>query len=126
MKKTIVVFVFFILSISGFAQDKTLPYTLEDRERLIRVESKTENLEDKVENLEKKVDAGFARVDAGFSDLKQQINTLFGACIGLIGVLLVIIFWDRRAAMQPQTEAMRAMQAKLDALQKELTAKGIL
>jgi tetrahydromethanopterin S-methyltransferase subunit G len=123
MKKAVIVCTLCILSISGFGQDKTLPYTLEDRERLIR-------MGDKVENLEKKVDAGFARADAkmdtGFSDIKQQINTLFGTCIGLIGILLVIIFWDRRSAMQPQTEAMRIMQAKLDALKKELTAKGII
>jgi cytochrome b subunit of formate dehydrogenase len=112
VKKISVIFILFMSSIAGFAQDKTLPYTLDDRERLIRLEGKTENLEKKL--------------DAGFSDLKQQINILFGACMALIIALIGFIFWDRRTAMQPQTEAMRTMQAKLDALQKELTAKGIL
>jgi hypothetical protein len=99
MKKAGLILALFSLMLPAMAQDKKLPYTLDDREMIIHLQGDVANLKDKAEALDKKVDAGFTRTDAGFADIKQQLNqqsnlfitslfALFGASIGLIAVLI--------------------------------------
>jgi tetrahydromethanopterin S-methyltransferase subunit G len=122
MRKVILITALFALMLSttcihsAFAQQKNET----DREQFIR-------LQEGVNNLSKRTDAGFVDMKEGFADVKQQIsqvnsniNTLFGACIGLIGVLIVLLIWDRRTAMQPQTEATKNLKVELDALRNEM------
>jgi tetrahydromethanopterin S-methyltransferase subunit G len=131
--KKVIVLLFLFVGLSASAQEKVLPYTLEDREKLIRIEGKIETLESKIETLESKIENLEKRMEAGFSDIRQQINqlntniySLFGSCIGLIAVLIAFMLWDRRSAMLPQTEATKALRAELDALKRELISKGVL
>jgi predicted PurR-regulated permease PerM len=137
MKKAGLILALFSLMLPAMAQDKKLPYTLDDREMIIHLQGDVANLKDKAEALDKKVDAGFTRTDAGFADIKQQLNqqsnlfitslfALFGASIGLIAVLIGYIFYDRRTTSAPQLEATKLLQKQVEDLEKRLIAKGSL
>ncbi|MBC8109836.1 MAG: hypothetical protein H7Y04_02115 [Verrucomicrobia bacterium] len=82
-----------------------MPYTLDDREKLIRVEGEVKNLNTGLAEIKQQMAQSNADIKQQMAqsnaDIKQQANTLFGACIALIGVLLAVIFWDRRSEMQP-------------------------
>jgi tetrahydromethanopterin S-methyltransferase subunit G len=126
MKKVVIIVALLMLTFPGSAQEKTLPYTLDDRERLIRVEGEVKNLNTGLTEIKQQMAQSNAEIKQQITqsnaDIKQQINTLFGACIALIGVLLAVIFWDRRAAMQPQTEATKAMKSEVERVSNELEA----
>jgi chaperonin cofactor prefoldin len=120
MKKVIVFFGLFILSIFGFAQEKTLPYTQQDRELLVRLDERGQALDQKVQALDKKMDIGFADMKAEFNKLNTSVYTLFGTCVLLIVSFYGFIFWERRNAMQPQNEATKALKMELDSLKNEV------
>jgi len=68
----------------------TVPYTLEDRDRTIRTESKMDALETKM--------------DVKFEAVNARIDYLFwlqGVIVALILFTFGYTIWDRRTALQP-------------------------
>ena len=93
------------LQASAQEQQVVVPYTLADRDRTIRTESKMETLETKIEALETKMNVKFEAVNA-------RIDYLFwlqGVIVALILFMLGYMIWDRRTALQPALEK-RTMQ----------------
>lgn len=92
---TILILIFF--SVKGYCQTKEISFTLDDRDRIIR--------------LEEKFDSKFEAINERFDYQQQQINDLknlfywgFGIVIALIIFLLGYIIWDRRTALIPVRE----------------------
>ena len=86
----------------------TVPYTLEDRDRIIRTESKMDVLESKMDALETKMDVKFEAVNA-------RIDYLFwlqGVIVALILFTLGYTIWDRRTALQPALDKSLEAEAK--------------
>ncbi|MCX8113356.1 MAG: hypothetical protein N3E49_09255 [Bacteroidia bacterium] len=93
-----------LLSLLLWAQEpanQPVPYTLADRDRLIRVEERLTSLEKEVEGIQ----AQLARME---SRNDTQFYTLLTILVGFIAFLL----WDRRKALAP-------MEAKVAELQKD-------
>lgn len=100
--KHILFSMFFLTLLQAQAQeDRAIPYSQGDRDRLTR-------LEIKVEMLDKKIDEKFAENNKRFDALEQTmrdsnqiihnyIMALFLAIIGLVGFIL----WDRRSSISP-------------------------
>ncbi|MCX7652505.1 MAG: hypothetical protein N2200_06535 [Bacteroidia bacterium] len=99
-------------------ENTPVPYTLADRDRLIRVEARIEALEKRIDALEKRMDAIDRRIDglerqmeARFSGVERQLDALYNLFIGLFSgfVALVVgamglIWWvvqDRRKTLRP-------------------------
>ncbi len=86
-----------LIFVASFAQSQEVPYTLEDRDRLVRVESR-------IDALEMKVDARFDQLNSKFEQLNSRIDTLFWV-ISLLAMLMILVFgfliWDRRSALKP-------------------------
>jgi len=96
MNKLVIIIVFFSCTAISKAST-TVPFTLEDRDRLIR-------LEQRMDALERTMDARFAAQDAKFDSLQGQINDVktlmyfvLGGMLGLVGFIL----WDRRTFLKP-------------------------
>lgn len=93
--------IIFIVSLFGayvsLASSKEIPYTQEDRERMIRLEEKQSALTEKVNSLEKSIDILRNEMNEKFNN--QQILILFvlGGMMTLIGFVL----WDRRSTIRP-------------------------
>jgi len=79
----------------------TVPYTLEDRDRTIRTESKMDALETKM--------------DVKFETVNARIDYLFwlqGVIVALILFTLGYTIWDRRTALQPALDKSLEAEAK--------------
>ena len=99
---TILILIFF--SVKGYCQTKEISFTLDDRDRIIR-------LEEKFDSKFEAINARFEAINERFDYQQQQINDLknmfywgFGIVIALIIFLLGYIIWDRRTALIPVRE----------------------
>jgi len=132
MNRLLTILILILFSVKGYCQTKEIPFTLDDRDRLIRLEEKFDSkfgaLDTKFDAIDAKfeaidarfdaIDARFEAIDARFEAInerfdyqQQQINDLknmfywgFGIVIALIIFLLGYIIWDRRTALIPVRE----------------------
>ena len=89
---------------SGFAQNsginaiaKEVTFTLEDRDRMIRLEEKVIRLEERIAASEDKMDIKFIALNEKIDRLYTLIYFVLGGIISLIGFVL----WDRRSYIKP-------------------------
>ena len=107
MKRFPAVVLFFFFLVPSLAQGQEIPYTLEDRERIIRIESRMDVIEARMDALEMKMGALEMKVDARFDLLNARIDTLFwlvGLVAGLVSIMFGFLIWDRRTALKPAIE----------------------
>jgi len=120
MKKHIVVLtVLLSFFLSAMAQSKTVLFTLEDRDRIMRTEqavislrnemnTKFESIDDKLKSMEDKFDTKFESLNTKIESQQTQISDLktmffwgFGILISLNLFTLGYVIWDRRTALNP-------------------------
>ena len=119
MRKVIIIS-FLMLSANVFSQKKdvVVPYTLADRERLVRVEVRLDNVEKRLDRIEKKIVEGdrSIREDLG-NEIRQIRNAIWGlvyAMLALTGVFVAVLVWDRRKTLYPVLKRMETEGARLD------------
>ncbi|MEO0290032.1 MAG: hypothetical protein ABIN15_02205 [candidate division WOR-3 bacterium] len=93
MKKIILIFVLVFLNSRLFAQ-KEVPFTLEDRDRLIRIET---SLKEFKEYTEKRFD----QIERRFDQIIHIFIGIVAAFAGIVAVTIGFAIWDRRTALQP-------------------------
>ena len=107
----------------GVARD--IPYTLEDRERLIRVETKLEEsykvLHSRIDAVDKRIDAVDKRIDDVKGLLYVLIAAIFAQTVGVVG----FVVWDRRTALSPAINKTKEIEEKRDRRKKRLKKKKI-
>lgn len=109
MKKVVFIFILLSFLAQGFAQSsQEVPYTLEDRDRIIRTEARTEAIEAKMEAIEAKMDALEQTMMVKFESHQRQLDDLkalfywgFGILITLFIFMMGYLIWDRRTALKP-------------------------
>ena len=103
MKTIQKIIVFFLLSLPviGLAETKEIPFTLDDRDRIIRTEQK-------VEAVKSEMNARFETVNKQFEAVDKRFDQLFSflwAMIGIFTTMMVSIFgfafWDRKLSLAP-------------------------
>lgn len=123
------VFLLVLLSpLSSLAND--ISYTLEDRDRLIKVEANVEQIVKRFELVDKRfeqVDKRFEQIDKRFEQIDNRIERLenvmmwgfgllFTTMIGLVGFVL----WDRRTALSPAIRESRELRDREERLERAL------
>ena len=117
-----------ILTISLIAMNvwaKDVPYTLEDRDRLIRMEISLKEFKESVDQRFEQVDKRLEQVDKRFEQVDRQIERvesvlmwgfglLFTSMLGMVGFVL----WDRRTAVAPVARAIKEKEAEIEELKK--------
>jgi hypothetical protein len=89
-----------LLALPGFirAEGKDIPFTLDDRDRIIRTEQKVEALESKIDS---KVDGLRSEMNARF----DQLFNFLWAIIGIFTTMMISVFgfafWDRKLSLAP-------------------------
>ncbi|MFZ6017848.1 MAG: hypothetical protein ACOYU0_09700 [Nitrospirota bacterium] len=76
-----------LLNIATFSYAKEISFTQDDRDRLIRLETK--------------VDEGQKSLQRQIDDLKTFMLWGFGILFGGMGILIGFVIWDRRTALAP-------------------------
>ncbi len=95
---------------------KEVPFTLEDRDRLIRMETE-------LKALSKSVDTRFEemnkRMDARFEEVNRKIDMLFNFLWIITGIFTTITvatigfaIWDRRTTLKPFEDKIRKLEDK--------------
>ena len=93
-------------------QQVVVPYTLADRDRMIRSEAKMEGLESKMNALETKMDVKFESIQRQLDQLTTLFYWGFGILITLFIFMLGYMIWDRRTALQPALDKANESDAK--------------
>ncbi len=115
MKRVLIlIFILNIFTLS-FAFAKDISFTQDDRDRLIRLETK-------VEQMEKRFDQIDRRIERLENVMMWGFGLLFTTMIGLVGFVL----WDRRTALAPairKNKELEEREEKIERALKELAAK---
>ena len=119
MKRILSILFLALLANVVFSQTKEIPFTLDDRDRIIRTEEKlnsmgselngkieslNSDLNGKIESLRNEMNARFEAIEAKIEAGNSKTDTLF-TWMTVIVSLLVLMFaymvWDRRSALHP-------------------------
>jgi hypothetical protein len=126
--KTLALFLLMMLSMTfaAFSQVKEVPFTLDDRDRIMRTE-------EQVNSLQNLMNARFEASDQKTESFRNEVNAKFemqnwglGILISLMLFLLGYIIWDRRTALNPinaKTIILEDRIKKLENLSKEQAKK---
>ena len=98
------------------AEVKEIPFTIDDRDRIIRTEQKVENLNTKIDaialrldnKIDSKVDGLRFEMNARFEAADKRFDQLFNflwAIIGIFTAMMISVFgfafWDRKLSLSP-------------------------
>ncbi len=101
----------FVLILSGNAFAKEVPYTLEDRDRLIRVEARLAEIDKRFEQIDKR----FEDFNKRFGSLERQIDRLVMISTALVVCIIGFALWDRRTMIRPFEDKVKVIEKRLDA-----------
>ncbi|MFN0047996.1 MAG: hypothetical protein ACKVOU_02605 [Cytophagales bacterium] len=125
-------FLFSLFAMLSFAESKEIPYTLEDRERLIKLEVRVDEgfkaIEARFVAMDEKFDGRFDSMQKQFDAVQKQIdftnNLILTMIASLIGTVMYM-WWDRSRANEPIkndiTEEKRKTQTMLNMLKEYST-----
>ncbi len=117
-----------IINPKVFAKD--IPYTLEDRDRLIRIEISLKEFKESVDRRFESIDKRFEQIDKRFEQVDKRsdgierrlerletvmmwgFGLLFTSMMGMVGFVL----WDRRSVVTPVVRAMKEKEGEMEAL----------
>jgi hypothetical protein len=124
--KQFIVFCMLLIPFIAHAGLKDVPFTFEDRDRMIRTEQKVESVRTEISTRFETVNKQFESVDKQFIGLRSEINArfdqlfnFFWAFIGIFTTMVVSIFgfafWDRKLSMAPlRKENLQTLNALRD------------
>ncbi len=109
-----------VLFISTFSFAKDVSFTQEDRDRLIKLETRVDEgfkaVNQRFESIEKRIDSVEKRIDS----LQQLIYVLIGAVIAQTIGVIGFVLWDRRTALQPALRKNKELEERQDKIEKAL------
>jgi uncharacterized protein (UPF0210 family) len=115
MNKKALLFLTFFILIGTYAHlfAKDIPYTLEDRDRLIRIETTLKEFRE--------------YIDKRFEDINKRLDQLINIFIGIVaafaGIVAVTVgfaIWDRRTALKPVLRETKTLEDRLERIEKAL------
>ncbi len=86
-----------ILCVSGYSQSREIPYTQDDRDRLIRLEERMTALDQKMNLVEKNINTRMDGVESKLEFLSNLILVLITSMFGFV----VLLIWDRKTTLKP-------------------------
>lgn len=94
-----------IMPLSSLARE--IPFTQEDRDRLIRVETKLEEIDKRFEQIDKRfeqIDKRFEQIDKRLDDLKTFLWIITGIFTTIMVANIGFAYWDRRTIIRKAKE----------------------
>ncbi|MFN3481130.1 MAG: hypothetical protein ACK415_12215 [Thermodesulfovibrionales bacterium] len=94
-----------ILPLPSLARE--IPFTQEDRDRLIRLETKLEEIDKRFEQIDKRfeqIDKRFEQIDKRFDDLKTFLWIITGIFTTIMVANIGFAYWDRRTIIKKAKE----------------------
>jgi len=98
LKKNLLLLLLLLLPLLLQAMEKEIPFTLDDRDRIIRTEQKVEALDSKIDT---KVDGLRAEMNARFDQLFDFLWAIISIFTAMMISVFGFAFWDRKLSMAP-------------------------
>ena len=119
--RNVIAILFLLLSVVSFAQDNNtpVPFTLGDRDRLMRNEQKIDALRSEMNVRFKNLDQ---KMDIKFESQQRQINMIITLLFFLLGgmmLLMGLVIYDRRTAITPVQRSQKKLEDILVEYSKE-------
>jgi len=109
MKRLILsLFLILLLSTPIYAS-KEIPFTVDDRDRLIRIEEGLKAVNQRIDSVEKRIDG-----------LQGLMQVLIGAVIAQTIAVVGFVLWDRRTALSPAIRKNKELEEREDKIEKAL------
>jgi len=116
---------------SPAAWGQEVPFTLEDRDRLIRIEvslrefkesvdKRFEQVDKRLEEFRESVDKRFEQVDRRFEQMMTFMWILASVFSGLVAVTIGFAVWDRKTALAPALRRSREVEERVERVLREL------
>jgi len=104
------------MSTGIFAEE--VPFTLEDRDRLIRMETTLREFKESIDKRFEQVDKRFEQVDKRFEQVDKRLEFIQNLMIGMLavfgslcGVFVGLLLWDRKTFKEKaKEEAVKAVE----------------
>ncbi|WP_448530136.1 hypothetical protein [Raineya sp.] len=118
-----VLLIFLLVGLSARAQ-QSVPFTLDDRDRLIKIEQK-------LDEMEKRFTQRFEQMDKRFEELRTDMNARFEQQTNFLWILTAIFsavtaaalgfaWWDRRTMIRPFETKVKEIEEKIELNQKDV------
>lgn len=114
----------FILSWLFTAAQQEVPFTLEDRDRIIKLEERLNSTNDRITSLEKQMNAKFEAQQQQIDDLKTMFTWGFSILITIMLFILGYMIWDRRTAVTPLRENQHQQKIEIEKIKAALKEMG--
>ncbi len=118
---SIILLLSFVAFLPAFSAAEEIPFTLDDRDRLIRLEEQIKLNRDKIGSLRNEMNARLDSHEKTMENMQRQINDLktlfytgFGILITLVLFNLGYTIWDRRTSLYPLKENDRNQQEEIN------------
>ena len=112
-----------IIPFSSFTQEE-IPFTLDDREKLIQIEEKLNSTNERITSLEKQMNIKFESQQGQIDDLKIMFRWGFSILITLMLFILGYIIWDRRTALNPIRKMVEQDRIEVEKIKSVLKEMG--
>ncbi len=136
-KKIIPLLMILLFSLLGTSYAREVSFTQEDRERLIRLETKVDEglrsvnqrLDEGLRSVNQRLDEGLRSVNQRIDDINKRIDDLRDLIYVVIGGMIALVgfvIWDRRTALQPavrKNKELEERQERIERALKELAKK---
>jgi hypothetical protein len=109
MKKLIFAALAFFLLVPYLVQARDVPFTQEDRDRIIRLEEGQKSLQRQIDELR-------TSLQRQMDDIKTFLLWGFGILFTLMATLIGFVLWDRRTAMAPVIQRTERIELALKQL----------
>ncbi|MDH7553949.1 MAG: hypothetical protein QHH74_09850 [Spirochaetota bacterium] len=113
----IIILLILIIFFAGSTYAKDVPYTLDDRDRIIRVEVKINEMDKRFEQIDKRfeqIDKRFEQIDKRFDQIITFLWILTAIFIAITSATLGFAFWDRKTVLKPIEEKVTSNEKKID------------
>ena len=102
-------FILMGMSTGIFAEE--VPFTLEDRDRLIRMETTLGEFKESIDKRFEQVDKGFEQVDKRLEFMQNLMIGMLAVFGSLCGVFVGLLLWDRKTFKEKaKEEAVKAVE----------------
>ena len=109
MKRVFLHIALFLFGGILYAQgDRSVPFTLDDRDRILRIEQRLDAMDKRFEQVDKRfeelradMNARFEQVDKRFEQQHNTIMMLIGVFATITAVTIGFALWDRRTMIRP-------------------------
>ena len=130
MRRIVFISLFILSSLFAAAQQE-VPFTLEDRERIIKLEERLKSTNERINStneritsLEKQMNVKFEAQQKQIDDLKTMFNWGFSILITIMLFILGYMIWDRRTAVTPLRENQYQQKIEIEKIKTALKEMG--